>query len=215
MDYGCNNFETKFSYTFSSASGFLYFSLNFGEEVSSSTQISIQRSSILQGFRQLVIGIVFFFNYIATIWYWSSPLGSKAPFSVSIVSFLLCIICSFCTYFLHFGLPDCYSSSSPSIPYFWRSLMNRNLTKWFLLSESLSAFWLGNFYGRTWRFLWIQPLSPWIIFILVFFFFVIVWGLLLYLFQYWSKTHSWIMCIFAVGLISPKWAQVFWSTSFM
>jgi alpha-1,3-glucan synthase len=93
--------------------------------------------------------------------------------------------------------------------------MNRNLAKWFILSESLSAFWLGNYYGRTWRFLWLQPISPWIIFCLVFFFFVIVWGLLLYLFQRWSKIHSWIMCIFAVGLVSPKWAQVFWSTSFV
>lgn len=93
--------------------------------------------------------------------------------------------------------------------------MNRNLAKWFLLSESLSAFWLGNFYGRTWRFLWLQPLSPWIIFTIVFFFFGLVWEILLYIFQKWSKNHSWIMCIFAVGLISPKWAQIFWSISFV
>ena len=84
---------------------------------------------------------------------------------------------------------------------------------WFLFSETVSAFWLSGLYGRNWTFLWTQPLSPLSTAGMIIFFFGIVWFSLLYGFRVWSKTHSWIICVFAVGLVCPRWGQIFWSTS--
>lgn len=49
--------------------------------------------------------------------------------------------------------------------------------------------------------------------LLVLLFFVVFWIALLYVFVRLSKSHSWILPIFAIGLGAPRWCQMFWSTS--
>ena len=63
-------------------------------------------------------------------------------------------------------------------------------------------------YGRNWSFLWSVAIPKWHIFILVVVFFVVVWGILLWVLTYFSKTHTWLLPVFAVGLGAPRWAQV-------
>ena len=49
--------------------------------------------------------------------------------------------------------------------------------------------------------------------LLVLLFFVVLWVAILYVFVRLSKSHSWILPIFAIGLGAPRWCQIFWSTS--
>jgi alpha-1,3-glucan synthase len=48
---------------------------------------------------------------------------------------------------------------------------------------------------------------------MVLIFFIGVWGVLLAILTRLSKTHSWILCVFAVGLGCPRWCQMLWGTS--
>ena len=49
--------------------------------------------------------------------------------------------------------------------------------------------------------------------LLVILFFVIIWGILLYVMGVLSKNHTWILPLFAIGLGAPRWAQIWWGTS--
>ncbi|KAF5017159.1 hypothetical protein F66182_10944, partial [Fusarium sp. NRRL 66182] len=55
--------------------------------------------------------------------------------------------------------------------------------------------------------------STWQIVLLVALFFVFVWGILLGIMFFLSKSHSWILPVFAIGLGAPRWAQIWWGTS--
>ena len=37
---------------------------------------------------------------------------------------------------------------------------------------------------------------------------MVIWGVALWYFSYLSNTHSWILPLFAVGLLAPRWAQI-------
>lgn len=63
-------------------------------------------------------------------------------------------------------------------------------------------------YGRNWSFLWNVPIPKWQILILVITFFVGVWGAMLLILTHFSKTHTWLLPVFAVGLGAPRWCQV-------
>lgn len=77
-------------------------------------------------------------------------------------------------------------------------------------------YWLSAPYGRNWIYLWSNQAVPaWGIFLLVLVFFVGVWILFLFAFNHLSKSHSWILPVFAMGLGAPRWAQILWSTSNM
>ena len=192
-------------YTFASSSGCFYFTLNFGEECGSSSQKAIFRASVVEGIRQL---------WIAGIWLWSKPVpANRDHLGLLIGSGLLAALCGLSAFLLFFGLPECYRTMSPSIPNYWKAMIGRNLVLWFWLSEGLATFWLSGLYGQTWAFLWNQPLPIYATILMTVFFFVFVWGILLRLFMHFSQKHSWIICVFAIGLISPRWAQIFWATS--
>lgn len=94
-----------------------------------------------------------------------------------------------------------------------------------LASEILRDFWLSAVsisscrpiyrrlmckqpYGRNWSFLWQQNIPKWQILLLVLGFFVGVWAILMYGLTRLSKTHTWLLPIFAVGLGTPRWCQV-------
>lgn len=36
---------------------------------------------------------------------------------------------------------------------------------------------------------------------------------MLYVLTYFSKTHTWLLPVFAVGLGAPRWCQMLWGTS--
>ncbi len=68
-------------------------------------------------------------------------------------------------------------------------------------------------YGRNWSFLWSVPIPTYQILLLVIAFFIGVWGALLGILTHFSKTHTWLLPVFAVGLGAPKWCQMMWGTS--
>lgn len=49
--------------------------------------------------------------------------------------------------------------------------------------------------------------------ILVAVFFVGVWAAMLFVLTHFSKTHTWLLPVFAVGLGAPRWCQMLWGTS--
>lgn len=63
-------------------------------------------------------------------------------------------------------------------------------------------------YGRNWAFLWAVPIPKWEIAILIVVFFLGVWAALLTILTHFSKTHTWLLPVFAVGLGAPRWCQV-------
>jgi hypothetical protein len=63
-------------------------------------------------------------------------------------------------------------------------------------------------YGRNWSFLWAVPIPKWKILLLVAVFFVGVWAAMLVILTHFSKTHTWLLPVFAVGLGAPRWCQV-------
>ena len=82
------------------------------------------------------------------------------------------------------------------------------------MSVIIQNYWLSSVYGRSWRFLWTTAhASPWQILLLVVFFFGIIWiGLFLQL-AHFSREHSWLFPVLAIGLGAPRWAQIFWGVS--
>lgn len=108
---------------------------------------------------------------------------------------------------MRFGLP--VSGSSNLLTIVFHCHLRR-----FLCAEILQSYWLSGPYGRNWSFLWSNTRIPtWGILIMVLIFFIGVWGVLLAILTKLSKTHSWILCVFAVGLGCPRWCQMLWGTS--
>jgi hypothetical protein len=52
------------------------------------------------------------------------------------------------------------------------------------------------------------PIPKWQILLLVITFFVGVWASMLLILTHLSKTHTWLLPVFAVGLGAPRWCQV-------
>lgn len=112
------------------------------------------------------------------------------------------------------GLPDYYRQSPGKIPDFYKSIFNRKIILWFLVTVILQNYFLSAPYGRNWAYLWSSKYAPkWAIFFLVVAFFIGVWAAILALFGRLSRDHSWILPIFAIGLGAPRWAQMLWGTS--
>ena len=78
----------------------------------------------------------------------------------------------------------------------------------------IQNYWLSAPYSRNWTYLWSSThVSQWEIALLVILFFVIVWAGILRLFAILSKSHSWILPVFAIGVGAPRWCQMFWGIS--
>lgn len=78
----------------------------------------------------------------------------------------------------------------------------------------LQNYWLSATYGRSWRYLWSSQHAPvWAIVLLVLGFFIGVWSGVLWTLAALSKKHSWVIPIFAIGLIAPRWCQQLWGVS--
>ncbi|KAK0712424.1 alpha-1,3-glucan synthase-like protein [Lasiosphaeria miniovina] len=203
-------------YAVGASSGALSFALNFGDEGGAPTKQWITRALVVAGLAQV---------YSLLLWYWGSLVtnvdttmtvyltGTKIPQALAIcvpVAVIFWII----GVVLLFGLPDFYRQSPAKIPGFYISLYRRKVVPWFFVMIIVQNYWLSAPYGRSWQFLFASQFIPgWGVFLMALGFFVIIWGLVLYGFSYFSDEHTWLLPIFAIGLLAPRWAQEFWGTS--
>ncbi|KAI0950602.1 hypothetical protein AcV7_009015 [Taiwanofungus camphoratus] len=197
------------AYAVASAAAFIFFGLNFGEEAGAATETWTTRACIVQGSQQI---------WIAALWYWGYELddvgsGHMMPWWIVLIVWPLAVISLVFAYLMLYGLPDYYRQTPPKVPHFIRTLFRRKLVLWFLGSEILRDYWLSGPYGRNWSFLWNVPIPKWQIALLAVAFFVGVWAILMVGLTQMSKTHTWLLPVFAVGLGAPRWCQMLWGTS--
>jgi len=204
-------------YAVASASGSFFFSLNFGSEGGSQNRSWVYRACVIQGTQQL---------YIAFLWYWGSTFSTNAAngtianwnittsrtgaaITIPIAVFLWAV-----GLVLFLGLPNYYRQTPGKVGSFYASLLRRKIVIWFFVMVILQNYWLSAPYGRNWRYLWSSNLVPtWSIVLLIIFFFVFVWGAMLWVLGGMTLQHSWVMPLFAIGLGAPRWCQILWGTS--
>lgn len=205
-------------YAAASASGSLFFSLNFGTEGGTPAQSWAFRACVIQGSQQL---------YVAALWYWGSTLTASSnvgglsasvrltssPKITGVTTPIACFLWAVAAV-VFFGLPNYYRQLPGKIPSFYGSLFHRKIVLWFFVAVVIQNYWLSAPYGRNWRYLWSSQHAPaWGIVILLLIFFVGVWAAMLFVLGYLSKQHSWIIPIFSIGLGSPRWGQMLWGIS--
>nr|KIR88547.1 alpha-1,3-glucan synthase [Cryptococcus tetragattii IND107] len=202
-----------YMYAIASSAGFLFFGLNFGEEAGAATEIWVTRACIVQGLQQI---------WVSALWYWGYTLNGSDPDKYVPSRIIICIcwplaaVSAVFAYVMWFGLPEYYRQIPPYVPNFFKTLFRRKLVIWFLIAEILRDYWLSGPYGRSWQYLWSQAGVPkWAVVIMIAIFFVGIWGLLLGILIRYSKIHSWLLPVFAIGLGCPRWCQMWWGTSGM
>lgn len=204
-------------YAFASASGTFYFALNFGTEGGSPTQSWVYRACVVSGTQSI---------YVAGLWYWGSelanvvgaglPASSNVPMGPKITAITtpIAVFLWMLGVVLYLGLPNYYRQKPGRIPSFYRTVATRKIILWFFVTVILQNYWLSAPFGRNWRFLWTTNYAPaWTIALLVVLFFIVVWAIAMGAFHTMSKTHSWILPMFAIGLGAPRWAQMLWGVS--
>jgi alpha-1,3-glucan synthase len=172
----------------------------------------VHRASIIQGMQQILLAALFYWGRTTSNSLTNNPsTTSKKLAAITLpISVLLWLI----GIGLFFSLPSYYRQRPGRIPAFHRALLRRPIAAWFFISVVLQNYLLSIPYGRSWTYLWSSQHAPaWAIALLVFLFFFVLWMLLLAIFGYLSKTHPWVLPIFAMGLGAPRWAQMLWGTS--
>ncbi|EJF65933.1 glycoside hydrolase family 13 and glycosyltransferase family 5 protein [Dichomitus squalens] len=197
------------AYAVASAAAFCFFGLNFGEEAGAATEVWMLRACVVQGSQQI---------WVAALWYWGYNLDgvgqdNLAPWWIVLIVWPLAVMSLLFAYLMLYGLPDYYRQTPPKVPNFLRTLFRRKIVLWFLGSEILRDYWLSGPYGRNWSFLWNVPIPKWQIAVLVVAFFIFVWAIMMGILTWLSKTHTWLLPVFAVGLGAPRWCQMLWGTS--
>ncbi|KAL4979952.1 hypothetical protein BDW66DRAFT_147863 [Aspergillus desertorum] len=207
-------------YAAASASGSLFFALNFGDENGAPVKNWVWRACLIQGTQQA---------YIIGLWYWGTSISQAVTRGIPDVqahitkTWRMTAICMPIAVFLwilgilvFFGLPNYYRQTPGKVPSFYQSICRRKIILWNFVVVILQNFFLSGPYGRNWSFLWSSAhAEPWHIGLLVVAFFGIAWVLILFSFAWLSKSHSWILPVFACGLGAPRWAQIWWGVSGM
>ncbi|KKY19706.1 putative alpha-glucan synthase ags2 [Phaeomoniella chlamydospora] len=202
-------------YSFASASGSVFFAMNFGDESGAPIKSWVFRATLIQGTQQI---------YVAALWFWGDKLSEAQAnnetwsfsntWKMAAVCLPLALLCFIVGVLMAVGLPDYYRQAPGKIPSFYRSVWRRKVVVWFFIAVYIQNLFLSAPYGRNWKFLWSSDhATAWQVAILVFFFFIVVWALFLYVFSLLAREHSWIVPIFAIGLGAPRWAQIWWGTS--
>ncbi|KAL4939530.1 hypothetical protein BDV06DRAFT_224955 [Aspergillus oleicola] len=208
------------TYAAASASGSLFFALNFGDENGAPVKEWVWRACIIQGTQQA---------YIIGLWYWGTSISQAVTRGVPNVqghiteTWRMTAICMPIAVFLWvlgllviFGLPNYYRQTPGKVPSFYKGVFRRKIILWNFVVVILQNFFLSAPYGRNWSFLWSSVhAEAWQIGLLVVAFFGIAWVLILFIFSRLSKSHSWILPVFACGLGAPRWAQIWWGVSGM
>ena len=211
------NLGTAF-YAVASSSGSIFFALNFGDEGGAQVKAWVFRACVIQGTQQI---------YVAALWYWGSVLNKRSvdgivstadpitsTWKITAITLPIAALMWGVGLLMWFGLPTYYRQTPGGMPSFYKSLARRKIVMWFFVTVIIQNFFLSAPYGRNWTFLWSsRHVSTWQIVLLIFFFFVVVWAGFLWVFGYLSKSHSWILPLFAIGLGAPRWAQIWWGTS--
>ncbi|KAH8691393.1 alpha-1,3-glucan synthase Ags2 [Talaromyces proteolyticus] len=204
-------------YATASSSGSIFFSLNFGDESGAPVKDWVFRACVIQGTQQL---------YVVALWYWGSSLSKQTQagitniqpiinsWKITAITVPIAMLLWSIGLLLVFGLPDYYRQTPGKVASFYKSVYRRKIILWFFVAVIIQNFFLSAPYGRNWSFLWSSNhASAWEIVLLVILFFVVVWSVLLGIMCYLSKSHSWILPVFAIGLGAPRWAQIWWGTS--
>lgn len=204
-------------YACASSSGSIFFALNFGDEGGSQTKTWVFRACIIQGTQQI---------YVVGLWAWGAYLSRRnmegllasEPVSTSWKITAICIPIAFMLWAvgvtLFLGLPKYYRQRPGHITSFYSSISRRKIILWFFLTVLIQNFFMSTPYGRNWTFLFSSAVAPtYAIVLLVLLFFIGFWAGFLFVFAQLSKTHSWILPLFAIGLGAPRWAQIWWATS--
>lgn len=140
----------SYIYSAASASGSLFFSLNFGTEGGIEVKDWVTRACIVQGVQQA---------WSCAMWFWGSNLSDTTtgiahmynqgtPLIIAVLVWLLAAILFVVFFCMFFGLPNYYRQAPGTIPAFYRSLYRRKVIVWFLISQVLTNFWLALPYGR-------------------------------------------------------------------
>jgi alpha-1,3-glucan synthase len=200
-------------YAVASSSGSLFFAQNFGSTGSAPVKDWAFRACAIQGTQQL---------YVVGLWAWGDQLTSmNAAGSSQDLGWVLTAIGIPISLFLwiigavlFIGLPDFYRQKPGAVPDFYTSIIRRKIVIWFWISTFLANIFLSAPYGRNWSYLFASKhVSAGVMFCFVLLFFVVIWAGVLWWFSKLSMTHSWILPLFAVGLLAPRWAQIWWGTS--
>jgi alpha-1,3-glucan synthase len=201
-------------YATASSSGSLFFAMNFGDEGGSPVKAWIYRCCVVQGTQQI---------YILALWFWGDYItkltnrGIAINTSTTDMTIVMCPVAGLLFIiglFIFTGLPDYYRQDPGQVPSFYSSLFRRHIVVWFWVAVILQNLILSSQYGRNWEYLWSSNHAKvWQIVVLTLGFFILVWAAILFLFSHLSKTHTWILPIFAIGLGAPRWAQTLWSCS--
>ncbi|KAK3713913.1 Cell wall alpha-1,3-glucan synthase ags1 [Vermiconidia calcicola] len=205
-------------YAFASASGAFFFALNFGDEGGTMIKVWCVRACIIQGTQQL---------YVVALWCWGHVLTTQTQDGVttsvggvagSWVTTAITLPIAFALwgvgFLLWLGLPNYYRQIPGKMPSFYTAALGRKVLVWFLITAVIQNFFMSAPYGRNWSFLFSSVhAETWQVILLVFLFFIGVWAAFLGIFGYLSKTHSWILPLFAIGLGAPRFAQIWWGTS--
>ncbi|TIC95265.1 Cell wall alpha-1,3-glucan synthase mok13 [Colletotrichum higginsianum] len=205
-------------YAAGASAGALSFALNFGDEGGAPTKQWITRALAVAGVAQV---------YSLMLWFWgslthtpeTSPMaffdGTTIPKAL-VVCVPVAILLWAIGLILFFGLPDYYRQAPDNIPGFYISLVRRKLVPVFFIMIIIQNYWLSAPYGRNWQFLFASQFIPgWGVVLLALGFFVVLWAIILYVFSFFSESHTWLLPIFAIGLCAPRWAQMLWGTSSM
>lgn len=205
-------------YATASSSGSIFFALNFGDEGGAHVKSWVFRACTIQGTQQI---------YIVALWYWGSIISKRTqdgilvaddPISstwrITAITLPIAILLWTVGLLMFFGLPNYYRQTPGKMPSFYRSMARRKIVLWFFVTVLIQNFFLSAPYGRNWSFLFSSNHAPtYAVLLLVVLFFIGVWAGFLWLFGHLSKSHSWILPLFAIGLGAPRWAQIWWGTS--
>ncbi|RDW79794.1 putative alpha 1,3 glucan synthase [Coleophoma cylindrospora] len=202
-------------YATASSSGSIYFSLNFGDEGGAPIKSWVYRACLIQGTQQIYISALFYWgNTIARTTASGKVGGSISSTVLASITLPIAVLLWIIGLVLFTSLPSYYRQSPGKIPDFYQTLLRRRIIGWFFVTVILQNYFLSAPYGRNWGYLWSSNYAPsWAVAIEVFVFFIGIWAAFLAFFGYLSKSHSWILPIFAIGLGAPRWAQMLWGTS--
>jgi alpha-1,3-glucan synthase len=180
--------------------------------------IWIFRAAVIQGIQLL---------YTVALWFWGSLIAQQngvgllngaytsGTVPVMLVVTLPIALLLWAIGIISFiGLPEYYRQSPDTIASFYVSLLRRNIVPWFFLYVVVQNYWLTTNYGRSWEFLFSSRVLPaWAAVLLSLGFFSVLWAAALFAFSRFSRTHPWIVPLFAIGLGAPRWAQMLWGAS--
>ena len=208
------NVATGF-YAMAASSGSVFFALNFGDEGGAPIKDWAFRACLIQGSQQI---------YVCVLWFWGDYLTRRqadgrgeAKFNtgniyMTVLTVPIAVLMWVVGAVLFLGLPDYYRQAPGKVPSFYSSLARRRIILWFFVYVIIQNFFLSTLYGRNWLYLFSsRHAATWQIIILIVIFFGFVWAGFFWLFGSLSKDHSWIIPIFAIGLGTPRWAQMLWS----